>query len=219
MPDNLADFEKVRMAYRAKHPDGIGLVFTKDLNGFDNVLSMYSAAFEKWVKDSNGSIVYSSVQPAVKQGLAKLAEWYKNGWIDPEFVAKDLNGAMEAYAKKDAFVSASGAYWNPYYPFPDIVKVNPKISFEPLGYMKGPDGESHGQMLDDPMTGWTAISAKTKNPEAMIYEMNRTADSYYRNHMDLRAKFNFFYPVTQPRPPVNADAIKKGDNAIYTRPA
>jgi putative aldouronate transport system substrate-binding protein len=217
-PDNLADFEKVMKAYKAKYPNGIGIVMTKDLNGIDNVLSMYNAAFDKWVKDSSGAIVYSSIQPAVKQGLAKLAEWYKNGWLDPEFVAKDLNGAMDTFAKKEAFLFASGAYWNPYYPFPDMVKATPNISFVPLGYMKGPDGKSYGQVLDDPMTGWTAINAKTKNPEAMIYEMNRTADSYYRNHTDLRAKFAFYYPITQPRPPVNADAIKKGDNAIYDYP-
>ena len=218
VPDNLADFEKVMRAYKAKYPDGVGIVFDKDLNGIDNVLSMYNACFDKWVKDASGAIVYSSIQPAVKQGLAKLAEWYKNGWIDPEFVSKDLNGAMDTYAKKDAFLFASGAYWNPYYPFPDMVKANPKISFEPLGYMKGPDGKSHGQVLDDPMTGWTAISAATKTPEAMIYEMNRSADSYYRNHTDLRAKFAFYYPITPPRAPVNADDIKKGANAIYDYP-
>jgi putative aldouronate transport system substrate-binding protein len=218
VPDNLADFEKVMRAYKARYPSGIGMVFTKDIDGLENVLSMYNASFDKWVKDASGTIVYSSIQPGVKQGLAKMAEWYTNGWIDPEFVAKDLNGAMETYSKKDAFVFASGAYWNPYYPFPDMVKANPKITFEPLGYMKGPDGKSHGQVLDDPMYGWTGISAKTKNPEAMIYEMNRDADSYYRNHADLRAKFNFFYPVTEPKAPVNADAVKNGANPIFDYP-
>jgi len=37
--------------------------------------------------------------------------------------------------------------------------------------------------------------------------------SYYRNHLDLRAKFAFYYPPPLPRP-VNADAIKKGTTPL-----
>ncbi len=100
-----------------------------------------------------------------------------------------------------------------------MVKANPKITFEPLGYMKGPDGKTFGQVLDDPMTGWSGISTKAKTPEAMIYEMNRVVDSYYRNHLDLRAKYPFYYPVTQPKAAINLDAVKsKGENPVFDYP-
>jgi len=71
---------------------------------------------------------------------------YKNGWIDAEFIAKDLNGHGHL-CQEGCLVFASGVTGT-VYPFPDMVKANPRF-FEPLGYMKALT-EKTTPVLDDP---------------------------------------------------------------------
>lgn len=98
-PQTFEDIEKIAKAFIEKDPDGNGkrdtvglsgyknIVYgTKPLvNGLDAVFSAFHAFPTNWIKDNNGNIVYGSITPETKQALAKLADWYKRGLLDPDF--------------------------------------------------------------------------------------------------------------------------------------
>ncbi len=75
VPDNLADFEKVMKAYRAKNPNGIGIVLTKDLGGLENVLAMYGATNKKWIKAARAA----SCTAASSLGLSRASPRWRSG--------------------------------------------------------------------------------------------------------------------------------------------
>lgn len=43
-----------------------------------------------WVEGEDGNLEYGSVQPQMKEVLAKYTEWYKEGLINPEFATTDM---------------------------------------------------------------------------------------------------------------------------------
>ncbi len=75
-PDTIEEFEAVLAAYKDANPGHVGMVFNQ-------IPSWKLRAFpKKWVKDSNGGLVYGSVQPEAKATLEKLNSWYeKDIWI------------------------------------------------------------------------------------------------------------------------------------------
>ena len=49
-----------------------------------------------WIEDKDGSLVYGSTTPEMKQALTTLSELYADGLIDNEFYVNDNQKAAEA---------------------------------------------------------------------------------------------------------------------------
>ena len=60
-------------------------------NQFDikGICNAYHAYPTYWVEDKEGSLVYGSTTPEMKQALSTLAELYAEGLIDQEFYVND----------------------------------------------------------------------------------------------------------------------------------
>lgn len=63
-------------------------------------------------------------------------------------------------------------------------------------------------------TSINAITTSCEHPEAAIYALNAFWDSYYRNDVELREMlaaegYNWHYPVTEPRDPINVDEVNE----------
>ncbi|WP_168119602.1 extracellular solute-binding protein [Paenibacillus sp. HB172176] len=57
---------------------------------FQKIFGAYGVMPTQWM-EKDGQVINGAVAPEAKEALAKLAEWYKAGYIDPEFVTgKDL---------------------------------------------------------------------------------------------------------------------------------
>ena len=86
--------------------------------GFAMVYGAFGIQRGQWNNDS-GTLSYSSIQPAMKNALAVLAQYYKDGVIDPEFITGENTGGY--WAVSNAMVegrigySGLGGYyhWNP----------------------------------------------------------------------------------------------------------
>lgn len=109
-PTNLDEFETVIKAFAEEDPDGNG---KKDTYGFaysgDGLYStgwlgdpamLFSANTGKfipgnWEEDSQGELVYGSIQPGNKKTLARMARWYQEGWIAADAsVTNDWNAML-----------------------------------------------------------------------------------------------------------------------------
>ncbi|MGV7801932.1 hypothetical protein PJN14_30615, partial [Mycobacterium kansasii] len=48
-----------------------------------------------WIEDAEGQLQFGSIQPEMKEALAKLQDMFKNKLIDPEFGVKDTVKVFE----------------------------------------------------------------------------------------------------------------------------
>jgi putative aldouronate transport system substrate-binding protein len=97
VPTTLAEFEDAVYAFANNDPDGNG---RKDTYGFSTGgMNMVYGAFGyipgQW-NQKNGQLVYSSIQPEVKDALAVLARYYKDGVLSPEFITGENKGGYWA---------------------------------------------------------------------------------------------------------------------------
>lgn len=98
IPSIIEEFETAIRAFKEQDPDGNG---KNDTFGFSNtvmnaIFGAYGAIPMKEFRGTgtqnlfytmkDGKVEFACVQPEMKEALAKLREWYKEGLIDPEFI-------------------------------------------------------------------------------------------------------------------------------------
>ena len=98
IPSTIDEFEAAMYAFANNDPDGDG---QKNTYGFSNtvmnaVFGAYGAIPLKEYRGTgtqnlfytmvDGKVEFAAVQPEMKEALSKLAQWYADGLIDPEFI-------------------------------------------------------------------------------------------------------------------------------------
>lgn len=117
--------------------------------GFDAVFSAYDAYPGIFLKDERGNITYGTESDKTRDALIRLADWYKQGLIDPEMGTRDSSievinsgkvgmffGAwwMPGYGIGDAYRNDPTANWQTYPIFTDDGKWNVKLGSSTTGY-------------------------------------------------------------------------------------
>ena len=125
-PETLEEFETLMYKFANEDPDGNG---KKDTYGLSlSAMQMVYGAFgytpsNTWPKlempsvqwEMNGdNVVFSAVQPEMKEAIALLNKWYADGVLDPEFITGDDVGSKlaDSFIKGKIGVSCSGYYFN-----------------------------------------------------------------------------------------------------------
>jgi putative aldouronate transport system substrate-binding protein len=116
-PKTLAELEALLYLFANNDPDKNGKKDTYGLSnsGFNMVYGAFGYIPGQW-QERNGSLVYSSIQPEIKEALTVLAKWYKDGVIDPEFITGENKGGY--WALSHAFIeerigfSGLGSYYH-----------------------------------------------------------------------------------------------------------
>jgi putative aldouronate transport system substrate-binding protein len=188
VPKTMDDIEAVAKAFVTKDPGGngagntIGILgpqnggllyanFLTPTNGnftFDPVFFSYHAYPGFWVKDANGNAAYGSILPETKTALAKLADLYKKGLIDPEMgVRKDSSAPVAAGTVGIYF----GEWWNGYWPLPDAIKNNPKANWQAYAVPLDSSGvwDPH---QGTPATSFVVVRKGYAHPEAAMKIVN-----------------------------------------------
>lgn len=98
IPRTLDDFTDVLHKFVNNDPDGNN---KKDTYGFSqSSLDMFYGAFgvsqANWLEQSDGTIAYDICQEGAKDALEYLAQMYKDGVLDPEFITGENNGGYWA---------------------------------------------------------------------------------------------------------------------------
>lgn len=89
VPETIADWDKVLHAFKdqslTKYP-------VSSRNGLSDVLAMFAGAYGVttgyYVGDDN-KIHYGYVEDGMKEALAQINNWYKDGLVDPDFLSND----------------------------------------------------------------------------------------------------------------------------------
>lgn len=193
-PRTMDELLTVMDAFVNDDPDGNGekdtyaMAIYKDytggFNSIEGFLAGYHAYLNLWIRDGSGKIVYSSFQPEMKPALAKLAEMYKDGWLDREYGVKDPNKAAELLAANKVGIQF-GAMWNSIYPLIDSYNIIPGADWKALPLVSADDKPALSG-LPSPITDYIVIRKGYKNPEVVIKMLNLFSEKVYGENGDYK---------------------------------
>lgn len=196
-PKSMSDVLKICEEFTAKDPDRngkddtYGLAVTKDLYsgcmGLEGFFAGYHAYPNMWMEDSSGRLAWGSIQPEVKSTLGVLADMYKKGQIDQEFMVKDMIKVAETIASGKIGLEF-GAQWNPMYPLINDYQNNMNADW--TGYsLVSADSNKVFTPAKFNATRFFVVKKGYENPEALIKIMNMHAEKCWGETAD----FNKYY--------------------------
>ncbi|WP_462409410.1 extracellular solute-binding protein [Neobacillus sp. Marseille-QA0830] len=181
-PETVDDVLNISKAFTKNDPDGngkqdtYGFTLQKDLFGqasgsLEGFFNGFHAYPQQWIQDSKGNLVYGSIQPEMKEALAKLQEMYKNGEIDKEFGVKD--------ATKEGELIASGKIGMTYGTMPlslmqlgDNKKNDPNADWQAYKIVSADKDPALAQIPSLDLGSYLVVSKKAKHPEAVFKMLN-----------------------------------------------
>jgi putative aldouronate transport system substrate-binding protein len=181
-PKTLDDVIAIATAFRDKDPGGNGPGKTIGLGGnpylaglgsemlmFGPIFSLYDAYVKLWYRDSSGKVVYGSVQPEVKAGLAKLRQMYADKVIDPEFaVRKDYTEVLSSNICGIHF----STWWAPLWPLDSsYTNSGEKANWQPYIAPVNAAGKVN-HATSEPGDAWLVVKKGIPHPEAIIKMYN-----------------------------------------------
>jgi putative aldouronate transport system substrate-binding protein len=188
VPTTLDEIEKTAQAFMEQDPGGngagktIGIIgpanggvlyadFLNPTNGnfaFDPIFGSFHAYPGFWIKGPDGKAAYGSIQPETKAALARLADLYKKGLIDPEMgTRKDSSAPITAGTAGIYF----GEWWNGYWPLPDAVKNNPQANWQAYAVPLDAQGVWNPHQ-GIPATSFVVVREGYEHPEAAMKIVN-----------------------------------------------
>jgi putative aldouronate transport system substrate-binding protein len=191
-PTTIEELESLMSIFATQDPDGngkndtIALALTAKPDFISNplgnsswIFGMFGAVPERWYPGEDGKLVYGSVQSGVKEGLMKINEWKRKGYISEEVALEDFNTLTEQLIS-DKIGIIGGPNWLHMY-YTSLLKSNPKIIYKPYPLPKGVDGKIM-RTVDDPFLGGIFIN-KNISEEALraFFHYQNTLFSIYES--------------------------------------
>ncbi|WP_339851030.1 sugar ABC transporter [Paenibacillus sp. FSL W7-1088] len=187
-PKTIDELETVMEAFKNKNPDGLApdkvtplsIGFKTSMNTWMGdpswIFGAYGTLPQQWNLGADGKLEYGSINPGMKQGLTKLSEWLKKGYIPQEAALWDENKTAEPAVAGTAGI-IPGPYWMSGWPLIDTVKNVPSAVWKPIAIPAGPDGKAmrHGTQF---VNGVTLIKKDMEHPEAFFTYQNYLFDNY-----------------------------------------
>lgn len=151
------------------------------------VFGAYGAIPSIWYKDSSGNLIYGSIQPQIKEGLAKLRDWYAKGYIDPQAAMYNVWEAKDKgfQAEKSGVISVP--VWG-YWVMQDLFTNNPNAKVVADIIPAGPSGKAM-RLGYGKLGSVFFISKDCKNIEAVFNYINTL---YERKNPDNK-EFQYGY--------------------------
>ncbi|WP_162551317.1 extracellular solute-binding protein [Paenibacillus tepidiphilus] len=181
-PRTFADIETIARAFVERDPDGngkrdtIGLSAYSNIiygskphvNGLDAVFNAFHAFPANWIRAQDGTIMYGSIAPETKAALAKLSEWYKRGYIDPDFALYKETQEPILSGRTGMFF---GPWWMPYYPLSEAVALDTRAEWRAYAAPLDEDGQFVAHMA--PVTDrYLVVRKGYGHPEAVVKLLN-----------------------------------------------
>lgn len=187
-PKTIDELETVMEAFKNNNPDGLApekvtplsIGFKTSMNTWMGdpswIFGAYGTLPFQWNLAADGKLEYGSINPGMKQGLVKLSEWLKKGYIPQEAALWDENKTAEPAVAGTAGI-IPGPYWMSGWPLTDTVKNSPGAVWKPIEIPTGPEGKAmrHGTQF---VNGVTLIKADMEHPEAFFTYQNYLFDNY-----------------------------------------
>ena len=220
IPKTLEEFEAAMYAFKEKDPDKDGKPNTYGLSetGFDAVFGAYGAIPLKTLgkgrqvlfitKNAEDELAFACTRPEMKEALAKLQQYYKDGIIDPEFVTGENKGGY--WATSHAFINGRigvtgkvlPTHWNPPYEeeskggsvYQEMLAANPQAvfgeTFDIGTAIKGPNGKSG-------LHKWGAVNSNIAVFTTKCVQDPRKTDALLQLIQDTFADYDFYLKLTK----------------------
>lgn len=160
------------------------------VGGFDPVFQAMDAYPGYWL-DNNGKVAYGSTTDNTKKALQVLANWYKEGIIDPQMGTRDsVNDPINANQTGIFF----GPWWAGGYGNGDSFKNDPNADWQAYPVYTD-DGKWYSHMRSVG-SGWTLISknAKPEVAQAIVIMNNALVRDEAKFNQSAKAKIEW-YPL------------------------
>lgn len=190
MPKNMDDLINIAIQFATKDPDKNGQndTFGLPVNGVTDGGLMWQKGFFNgygaypfaWI-EKNSKLVYGSIQPKVREALAKMAELYarKDSTIDLEFINKNYFSMYEPLS-----AGKYGIAYGPYYiaisPLQAVKTRNPKAEWKPVSIVSK-SGEPAKVQTNIDVAGYWVVNKNCKNPDAVVKLINYWYQKFYFN--------------------------------------
>lgn len=174
-PKTIEDMEHILQEFIDKDPGGngsgktVGLVMSSDVAGtsggaymVNNIFGLYGAYPKQWLDDGSGNAVYGSVQPEMKEALARLSDWYQKGLIDKQLAVRTTDDckALLTSGQSGAFLDNWWGSWT----VADTMKLNPEAEWVPYVCPVNENGEV--QMFSgNPNSSYVVVRKGFEHPE------------------------------------------------------
>lgn len=156
VPETIDEMGEALRRFTKNDPDGngkddtYGMTGTISWNGmFKEIFGAYDALPFNWIETEDGEYVYGGLQSETVDALSKIAEWYDEGLIHPDFTTDTMSGTgKEKLANgKVGYLNGLGGYYDKtnQTDVRNLAKsINPKAVLTDAPPVKGPDGKSGG---------------------------------------------------------------------------
>lgn len=169
-PKSVDDIENIALKFMEKH-GGYGIAVDQSLDYLNLLAIAWNAHPDMWMDDGSGKLTYGSIQPEMKAALAKWADWYKRGIIDPEFAIKDFNAMNADIVAGKVGVQPYYQWWS-YNPGVDTVaNLGKDAIFYPY-LIPTVDGKEAKQSIFFANNNYIVMKKDAANPQAVIEILN-----------------------------------------------
>lgn len=150
------------------------------LRGFFNG---YGAFPGQWI-EKDGKLVYGTIQPEMKNGLAKLRELYENNLLDDEFIVKDAyTVSQDAVAGKVGI--AYGQFWLITWPLPDAFAADNTVDWKAYPILYADGVTDKGVNGAAKLNSYYVVRKGYKNPEVLQKLYNFFLEKIFSPDADL----------------------------------
>jgi putative aldouronate transport system substrate-binding protein len=150
---------------------GYGIAAEQSMDYLNMLAVAWGAHPDAWIKGDDGSLVYGSIQPEMKDALEAWAQWYQEGLLSIDFAVMDVAKMNQDVIDGKTGIMPSYQWWG-WDPGIEELKNNGQNSyFEPF-MIPSATGEEvlHTAFFDT--TTYTVVNKNCKNPEAALKLIN-----------------------------------------------
>lgn len=141
-----------------------------------------SAFPKQWILQEDGTVVYGSVQPQVKEALAEVRKLYEEKLLDDSFMLRTMANIAELIVDGKCG-SFFGPWWAPNNPLMEAMEKNPDAVWEPYLIRTTEDGKL--QYYDqNPSYKYVVVRKDFEHPEivfkmaSVMFDKMRTEGRY-----------------------------------------
>ncbi|MDR1566146.1 MAG: hypothetical protein LBS48_02540, partial [Treponema sp.] len=135
------------------------------------IINAWNAYINMWI-DVNGQAVWSDTQPEMRQALLNMQALYKEGIFNRDFTVIDSATARQYLSTGKVGIAASGLT-RLVVDYPALYSTDPKADTWSV-IPTAADGSLYKVQIGQPTPLFEIVSAKTKNPEAVVELANLT---------------------------------------------
>ena len=169
-PATLSEFESCMAAIRSGDPNGNGKNDEIPLLGlgFGSIVETFQPSFTgeagDFYLDDNGELQRIEFHPGYKELIAKIAQWYKEGYIYKEIATVTSNDAFTAIIAEDRVMFYAGWFSHSAIGAQKLRTLVPDADYLTIDPIEGPAGTYYAHS-DSAMVGHSVtIARKSENP-------------------------------------------------------